>query len=52
MPQFNQDIKDIKVLIVKKGYYDINMLMDPEDSMTLETWVYYCDKQPALLAYL
>ena len=52
MPQFDRDIKDIKELIFEKGHYDINMLMDPEDGMTLETWVYYFDKQPALLAHL
>jgi hypothetical protein len=36
MPQLKKEISYIKTNIFKRSYYDINMLIDRETSITLE----------------
>lgn len=52
MPQFDLDIDRILQKTVVEGGYDINMLMDARDGMTLEVWVEYLDLPPSLLSHL
>ena len=52
MPQFNDDIKRILRKAFTEGGYDINMLMDKRDGMTLEVWVEYLQLPPSLLLHL
>jgi len=52
MPQFNLDIKRIVQTVVVDGGYDINMLMDKRDGMTLEVWVEYLQLPLSLLSHL
>ncbi|KAF3013592.1 hypothetical protein E8E12_000155, partial [Didymella heteroderae] len=52
MPQFDMDIEHIVQTAVVDGGYDINMLMDKRDGMTLEVWVEYLQLPPSLLSHL
>ncbi|KAF1357619.1 hypothetical protein EJ07DRAFT_157614 [Lizonia empirigonia] len=52
MPQFNLDIDHVLQKTLVDGGYDINMLMDRRDGMTLEVWVEYLDLPPSLLSHL
>ncbi|KAF1363299.1 hypothetical protein EJ07DRAFT_174010 [Lizonia empirigonia] len=51
MPQFNLDIDHVLQKTLVDGGYDINMLMDRRDGMTLEVWVEYLDLPPSLLSH-
>lgn len=52
MPQFDLDIERILQKAVVEGGYDINMLMDKRDGMTLEVWTDYLQLPPSLLSHL
>ncbi|KAF1936049.1 hypothetical protein EJ02DRAFT_427870 [Clathrospora elynae] len=52
MPQLCADIKHVKQKVFEEGHYDINMLMDRQNGMTLEAWCEYFDLPPSLLLHL
>ena len=52
MPQHKEEIKDIYQNVFKDSGYNINMLMDIEDRMTIEVWVDYFKQTPAMLSHL
>jgi Na+-translocating ferredoxin:NAD+ oxidoreductase RnfG subunit len=52
MPQHKDEIRRIYKTVFKEGCYDINMLMDVEDGMTLEVRVDYFQQTPAMLSHL
>jgi hypothetical protein len=41
MPQHKDKIRRIYKTVFKEGCYNINMLIDVEDRITLEVWVDY-----------
>jgi hypothetical protein len=51
-PQHKDEIRRIYKTVFKEGCYDISMLMDVEDGMTLEVWVDYFKQTPAMLSHL
>jgi hypothetical protein len=52
MPQLGDEIAQIRNTIFREGLYDINMLMDKEDGMTLECWTEYFHQSPSMLSHL
>jgi hypothetical protein len=52
MPQHKEEIEGIYQSVFKDGGYDINMLMDVEDGMTIDVWVDYFKQTPAMLSHL
>ena len=52
MPHFSQEIELIRRTVFRDGLYDINMLMDKEDGMTLECWVDIFKMAPSMLSHL
>ena len=47
-----ENIKEIRDEVFKKGGYDINMLIDSENGMTLEVSVDYFHQTPGMLSHL
>jgi hypothetical protein len=41
MPQLSNEITQIRKTIFREGLYDINMLIDKEEGITLECWTEY-----------
>ena len=52
MPQSKQSIKNIRNKVFTAGGYDINMLMDSRDGMTMKVWVDYFDQTLGMLSHL
>jgi hypothetical protein len=52
MPQLGDEITQIRKTIFREGLYDINMLMDKEEGMTLECWTEYFHQSPSMLSHL
>lgn len=51
MPHLREEIKAIYSLC-KKENFNINMLMDPWDGMTMDLWTQYYEQSPRLLSHL
>ena len=52
MLQLGDEIAHIRKVVFREGLYDINMLMDKEDGMTLECWCDYFHMAPSMLSHL
>ena len=52
MLSIRQLIQDIRQLIIKEGKYDINMLIDDKNGITLKVWMTFFNASLGYLLHL